>query len=114
MQVGLTDKEAFNILGWDYTSKDELFGQYDKDKITVNAYEDYNSIIFNHKCQLSGGHSDDSALTVSEDYGWGWIADKGVDFIQTDWPMMLIDYLKRSEKYYRSKKNYKYYSQCLT
>lgn len=63
----------------------------------------YNSIIFNHKCQLSGGHSDDSALTVSEDYGWGWIADKGVDFIQTDWPMMLIDYLKRSEKYYKSK-----------
>lgn len=47
MQVGLTDKEAFNILGWDYTSKDELFGQYDKDKITVNAYEDYNSMIFN-------------------------------------------------------------------
>ena len=47
MQVGLTDKEAFNILGWDYTSKDELFGEYDKDKIIVNAYEDYNSMIFN-------------------------------------------------------------------
>lgn len=47
IQVGLTDKEAFNILGWDYTSKDELFGEYDKDKIIVNAYEDYNSMIFN-------------------------------------------------------------------
>ena len=47
MQVGLTDKEAFNILGWGYTSKDELFGEYDKDKIIVNAYEDYNSMIFN-------------------------------------------------------------------
>ena len=47
MQVGLTDKEAFNILGWDYTSKDELFGEYDKDKIIVNAYENYNSMIFN-------------------------------------------------------------------
>ena len=27
--------------------------------------------------------------------------DKNADFIQTDWPMMLIDYLKRTGKYYR-------------
>ena len=47
INVGLTDKEAFEILGWDYTSKDELFGEYDKDKIIVNAYENYNSMIFN-------------------------------------------------------------------
>lgn len=60
-----------------------------------------NSIIYNYKEQLSGGHSDDTAMTVSEDYGWGWIADRNVDFIQTDWAMMLIDYLKRSGKYYR-------------
>ena len=48
INVGLTDKEAFEILGWDYTSKDELFGEYDKDKITVNTYENYNSMIFNN------------------------------------------------------------------
>ncbi len=60
-----------------------------------------NSIIYDYKEQLAGGHSDDSALTVSEDYGWGWLADRGFDFIQTDWTMMLIDYLKRSGKYYR-------------
>ena len=60
-----------------------------------------NSIIYDHKEQLSGGHSDDTALTVGEDYGWGWIADKGVDMIQTDWTMMLVDYLKRSGKYCR-------------
>lgn len=47
MDVGLTDKEAFQILGWDYTSKDELFGEYDKDKIIVNAYENYKSMVFN-------------------------------------------------------------------
>lgn len=61
----------------------------------------FNSIIFDHKTQLSGGHSDDTALTVSEDLGWGWLADKKADFIQTDWPMMLIDYLKRTDKYYK-------------
>ncbi len=60
-----------------------------------------NSIIYDYTEQLAGGHSDDTALTVSEDYGWGWIADKGADFIQTDWTMMLIDYLKKSQKYYR-------------
>ena len=60
-----------------------------------------NSIIYDHRRQLSGGHSDDTALTVSEDYGWGWLADRGFDFIQTDWTMMLVDYLKKSNKYYR-------------
>ena len=60
-----------------------------------------NSIIYDFKDQLSGGHSDDTALTVSEDYGWGWLADRGFDFIQTDWTMMLVDYLKKSNKYYR-------------
>ena len=47
MQVGLTDKEAFQILGWDYSTKEELFNIYDKDKITVTPYENYESIIFN-------------------------------------------------------------------
>lgn len=60
-----------------------------------------NSIVYDRKEQICGGHSDDTALTVSEDDGWGWIADKNVDFIQTDWTMMLIDYLKRSGKYYK-------------
>ena len=44
---GLTDKEAFNILGWNYNTKEELFDIYDKDKITVTPYENYESIIFN-------------------------------------------------------------------
>ena len=47
MQVGLTDKEAFDILGWEYETKEELFNIYDKDKITVTPYENYESIIFN-------------------------------------------------------------------
>ncbi len=60
-----------------------------------------NSIIYDHLEQLAGGHSDDTAMTVSEDYGWGWLADRGFDFIQTDWTMMLVDYLKRTKKYYK-------------
>ena len=61
-----------------------------------------NSIIYDYKTQLSGGHSDDSALTESEEYGWGWLADRGFDFIQTDWPIMLINFLKETGRYYRA------------
>lgn len=60
-----------------------------------------NSIIYNTKKQLSGGHSDDTAFTVSMDYGWGWLADKGYDLIQTDWPGMLIEYLKNTNRYFK-------------
>ena len=60
-----------------------------------------NSIIYNYKDQLSAGHSDDTALTTSMDLGWGWLADRGYDMIQTDWPLMLIDYLKQTGKYFR-------------
>ena len=47
MNVGLTDKEAFKILGWEYETKEELFNIYDKDKITVTPYDKHESIIFN-------------------------------------------------------------------
>jgi len=60
-----------------------------------------NSLIYNTAKQLSGGHSDDTAFTVSPDYGWGWLADRGFDIIQTDWPGMLIRYLKETGKYYK-------------
>lgn len=47
IDVGLTDKQAFQVLNWDYETKEELFNVYDKDKITVAPYENYESIIFN-------------------------------------------------------------------
>ncbi|MEE1137253.1 MAG: glycerophosphodiester phosphodiesterase family protein [Acutalibacteraceae bacterium] len=80
-----------------YIASDEFIDMMHRD----GKYVWMNAIIYDYKEQLSGGHSDDSALTVSEDYGWGWMADKGVDFIQTDWTMMLVDYLKRTDKYYK-------------
>lgn len=60
-----------------------------------------NSLIYNTKKQLSGGHSDDTAFTVSMDYGWGWLAQKDFDMIQTDWPGHLIRYLKSTGQFYR-------------
>ncbi len=80
-----------------YLASDEFIGKMHSDGKLVWA----NAIIYNYREQLAGGHSDDSALTVSEDYGWGWLADKGYDFIQTDWTMMLVEYLKRTGRYYK-------------
>lgn len=60
-----------------------------------------NSIIYDVRKQISGKHSDDTALTVSPEYGWGWLADRPFDLIQTDWPMMLIDFLKQTGRYAR-------------
>lgn len=60
-----------------------------------------NSIVYNYKAVLAGGHSDDSALTVSREHGWGWLGERGFDLIQTDWPMMLIDYLRATGRYER-------------
>ena len=61
-----------------------------------------NSIIYNYKAQLAAGHSDDSSLTGDPDDGWGWLARRGFDFIQTDWTGMMITYLKENGLYYRA------------
>lgn len=80
-----------------YLASSEFIDMMHRDKKLVWV----NSIIYDYKEQLSGGHSDDTAMTVSEDYGWGWLADRGFDFIQTDWTMMLTEYLKRTNRYYK-------------
>ncbi|MBR2650759.1 MAG: glycerophosphodiester phosphodiesterase family protein [Clostridia bacterium] len=60
-----------------------------------------NSLIYNYRDQLAGDHSDDTALTVSPDYGWGWLARRGFDIIQTDRTALLNLYLKESSLLYK-------------
>ena len=52
-----------------------------------------NAILYNYLKPLSGGHTDDVAVMGDPDNGWGWIADKGFDIIQTDWSLPLRQYL---------------------
>ncbi|MBO5374963.1 MAG: glycerophosphodiester phosphodiesterase family protein [Clostridia bacterium] len=54
-----------------------------------------NSIIYNEKEMINAYHSDDASLTGDPDKGWGWLIDKGVDFIQTDWLVLLKDYISK-------------------
>ncbi len=54
-----------------------------------------NSILFNYKTVLAAGHSDDVSLSVNPDQGWGWMAERGFNIIQTDWPLALRLYLEK-------------------
>ncbi|MDR3170134.1 MAG: glycerophosphodiester phosphodiesterase family protein [Treponema sp.] len=42
---------------------------------------------------LSGGKDDRNAITGNPDDNWGWCVDKGFDVLQTDWPLLLREYL---------------------
>ena len=60
-----------------------------------------NSIIYDYRKQLTAGHSDDTALCQDMDLGWGWLAERGFDLIQTDWTGMLVQYLNERRMLYR-------------
>lgn len=52
-----------------------------------------NAIVYNEQDVISAGHTDDVSLTEDPDLGWGWLIRKRVDIIQTDWPLMLKQYI---------------------
>lgn len=62
-----------------------------------------NSIVYNHKKVLSANHSDDRAACGDLDGSYGWIADRGYDFLQTDRVLEAVQYLEKTGKLYRGK-----------
>ncbi len=54
-----------------------------------------NAIVYNYKTVLTAGHNDDISIMGRMDEGWGWLLDKGYDILQTDWPMMLKQYISQ-------------------
>lgn len=61
-----------------------------------------NAIIYNYKHQLAAGHSDDSSLSVDPQHGWGWLADRGYDIIQTDWTLAMRLYLESTGRLFKA------------
>ena len=56
-----------------------------------------NAIIYDVRAQLVAGHSDDMATAGNDPEGsWGWLADRGYDFIQTDWMLACAQFLERT------------------
>lgn len=58
-----------------------------------------NSILFNYKTVLAAGHSDDVSVSVDPALGWGWLAERGFNIIQTDWLLALKQYLEKIGKH---------------
>ena len=52
-----------------------------------------NAIVYNENDVISAGHTDDISLTDDPAKGWGWLMEKKADIIQTDWPLMLRQYI---------------------
>ncbi|MBQ9301182.1 MAG: glycerophosphodiester phosphodiesterase family protein [Clostridia bacterium] len=62
-----------------------------------------NGIVYNYKHVLSAGHSDDVSITGKPEAGWGWLARKGFDILQTDWPLQIRMYLEENNLYFKEK-----------
>jgi glycerophosphoryl diester phosphodiesterase len=52
-----------------------------------------NAITLNDWIILAAGKDDYHAITEGPEDNWGWFVEKGFDVIQTDWPMLLREYL---------------------
>ena len=53
-----------------------------------------NALKINSAKNLAGGLDDNVSIIHGPEYGWGKLIDKGYDIIQTDWPSLVVDYIK--------------------
>ena len=53
-----------------------------------------NAEVYDYKAVISAGFTDDTSLTQGPEFGWGRLADMGIDIIQTDWAGLLKAYLR--------------------
>ncbi len=57
-----------------------------------------NSIVYNYRSVLAGGHSDDRAAEGDPEGSWGWIADRGFDLMQTDWVLAAATFFDKTRR----------------
>ena len=100
----ITDKlkeDGINVIG-----AEVLFGKEEDDCISDEYIKSMhekgrliwvNSIIYNEADVISAHRTDDISLYDHPDKGWGWLLDKNIDFIQTDWLLMLKNYIAERE-----------------
>ena len=90
-----------------YVGVEALFAQEDCELATAEYVQRMNkkglivwanSIVYNYKAVLTAGHNDDISLVGRMDEGWGWLMDRGYNFIQTDWPLALKLYAESRKK----------------
>ena len=94
-------KRNINLIGVEVLFKDDsaecISKEYIKSMHDKGLLVWVNSIIYNEDDIVNGYHSDDISVADSPDKGWGWLIDRDVDFIQTDWLLALKCYLDSKE-----------------
>lgn len=96
----ITDKLStmgINCIGAEVLFKDES-DPVNSDEYIVSMHNKrkvlfVNSIVYDYREILTAGHTDDSSILISPDHGWGYLADRGYDIIQTDWCSDVKNYL---------------------
>lgn len=86
----------------------EVLFEKDDEPVTSKEYIDSmhakglvvfaNAIVYNKNDVIAAGHSDDNSFVINPDYGWGWLAERGFDIIQTDFCPLVSEYLDRTGK----------------
>ena len=93
--------ESMNIR---YVAAELIFDREDSPLVSTEYIKNHhdkgrllwcNAIVYHYQKILSAGHTDDVAVLGDPDAGWGWIVDRGFDIIQTDWTLLLRNYLNK-------------------
>lgn len=98
----LVDEFKVNVIGAEviFETEDHLFASEEfidamhkkKSRLWVNA------ITLNDTTKLTAGHDDNHAILKNMEEGWGWLINRGYDMIQTDWPLLLKNYIANRER----------------
>lgn len=80
---------------FDSLNSDLISDRHILDLHNNSIYAWVNTIVYNYKDVISGGLTDDRAILGEQDAVWGYLIDRGIDVIQTDWVRYLRDYLKK-------------------
>lgn len=55
-----------------------------------------NALVYNYKSVLAAYHNDDVSMIEDPEKGWGWLADRGFDLIQTDFLLPCKQFLENT------------------
>lgn len=93
--------ENINVVGFELIAKSEDDPMWQDELIhrlhRLGYFVWYNAITLSslERHILCAGYDDDRSIALGFDEGWGVLADKGADIIQTDWPELLLQYRNR-------------------
>ncbi len=89
----------------------EVFFATENAQVATDEYIDWmhgqdlrvwcNANVCDYQWVVSAGHTDDISVTGHAAEGWGWLARKKYDMMQTDWPGEAIRYLAKSGEKFR-------------